>query len=279
MLGWLTINASELIKSMIATFAGAWLAFLTTRLLEAARRYRENVAAGNLALFAIKSQFNEFLLFRKGFYEDVVDDRRHPDAPIYLLARPSLHTYVGHTIDFKSLGFLLERAGHGKLFDALHLSQTSYQHLIKADEFRNNAVIELHRELAKLVITHPQNSPEENVNAVGPYIQAAAESAVIFLAKIARDDETVYKAAFSQLCSALEAELDNRWHRRFGNIRKALTLRFLDKEPIFIQMDEPQLLFRKETLPAMPPLILKALEEQDRRREEYIQKAAVMAGG
>lgn len=275
MYGWLTINPSDQVKSMAATFVGAGLAFLATRLHDAARRYRENVASGNLALFAIKSQFNEFLLFRKGLYEDMADGRRHPATPIHLFVRPSIHTYVGYTIKFKSLGFLLERPGHGKLFDTLHLSQTGYQYLIKMEEFRNDSVIELHRELARLAMTHPQNSPEEDAKAVSPYIRGAAESAVLFLAKIARDDEGVFRAAFSQLRSALEAELDGGVRRLFRNIKKVLTLSFSEKVSIFMKMDEPQPLFRKEALPAMPPIILKALEEQDRRREEYIQKAAV----
>jgi len=63
-------NASWL-KLVLGPFIGAGLAFLSARQLDAGRRHRERVAAANLALFALKQQYDDFLLYRKGFRTDV----------------------------------------------------------------------------------------------------------------------------------------------------------------------------------------------------------------
>ena len=217
------------------------------------RRHRENIAAGNLALFAVKSQLNEFLLFRKDFYVDVANKKRSAGSPLYLLARPSFHTYVGHTIDFTSLGFLFERTGYAKTFDALHLSQLSYQDLVKIDEFRNTTAVEVQKEIEKLDHTKQDSSLGNIEKAVGPYLIAVMGMLVVGLAKRARDDEKVYQDAFSSLQAALEIELKVWWHIR--------------PHPL-ISLKEPEPKFRKESLPAMPELLVEALENLDRESAE-----------
>ena len=235
-----------LIVGLSSTFVGAGLAFLMTRMHDAARRYRENVASGNLALFAVKSQLDEFLLFRKGLIEEMASKNQSKNLPLWLLIRPSFQTYVGYTIDFKSLGFLFEKPGHGQLFDALHLSQTHYFDLIKLDEFRNSAVSELHRELAKLESANPQNTLQDDQKAIGRYIIAAVESAVVGLAKRARDDEEFYQEAFSKLRMALKNELEVCWLRR---------------QPSLIDVTSPLPRFRKKSLPDMPEIVVQALQQ------------------
>ena len=219
-----------------------------TRMHDAERRYRENVASGNLALFAVKSQLDEFLLFRKGLIEEMASRNLRKKLPLWLLVRPSFQTYVGYTIDFKSLGFLFEKPGHGQLFDALHLSQAHYLDLIKLDGFRNSAVSELQRELAKLESANPQDTLQDDQKAVGRYIIAAVESAVVGLAKRATDDEEFYQEAFSKLRMALKKELDVCWLRR---------------QPSLINVTSPLPRFRKESLPDMPEIVVQALATLD----------------
>ncbi|HUW38354.1 MAG TPA: hypothetical protein VMV91_13600 [Rhodocyclaceae bacterium] len=266
MLFWLGTHLGELFKQAFGPFVGAGLAFLTTRMHDVARRYRENVASGNLALFAVKSQLNEFLLFRKNLRQDMASKKRPKDSPLWLVIRPSFHTYVGYTIDFKSLGFLFENRGHGPLFDALHMSQTSYVDLIKADKFRNASVVELQREMAKCQSTNPESTLQDYQKAVGPYVIAIVEGAVVGLAKRARDDEKVYQEAFSELRIALEKELRGVWWRRDVWLRR--------KKPSFIDIEEPLPHFAKESLPDMPACVMQALASLTADDVATVQKAA-----
>lgn len=265
--------------AILSTFLGAGLAFFVTRLHDSARRYRENVAAANLALFAVKSQLNEFLLFRKGLHEDMASDKRRKELPIWMVARPSFQTYVGYTIDFKSLGFLFEKPNHGQLFDVLHLSQTHYLDLVKLDEFRNTSLIELHRELAKLESTNPQNNIQDDEKAVGRYILAAVESAIIGVARRARDDEEFYQDAFLKLRVALKAELCVWWRRGKPSLEALLQSKdpslevwWPHKEPSLIDIKPVLPRFEKKSLPEMPVCVLDALAKQDLAGQSAPQK-------
>lgn len=110
-INWLTL--------ILGPFVVASFAFLSARLLDASRRYRERVASANLALLALKNQYNDFLLFRKDFREDVARQGLAGDEPLWALMRPSYMAFGRYDIDKKGIGFLFERTGHADVFDAL----------------------------------------------------------------------------------------------------------------------------------------------------------------
>lgn len=234
----------EVSKSLVGTFVGAGLAFFLTRLHDANRRYQKNIAAGNLALFAIKSQYNEFLLFRKALYEDIALHHQNKNLPLCLSVKPSIQTYVGHMINFESLAFLFEKPGYGELFDDLHLSQTHYLDMIKFDEFRNTAITELHRELARHQNENPEGTIQDDMKAVGGYVVGAADSAVRGLALRARDDEESYLIAYSKLRTALHKELRVWWKC---------------EDPTLINLVEAQPHFQKASLPPFPKVVEDAI--------------------
>lgn len=255
-------------KGFFGTFLGAGLAFVSTKIHDSSRRHRECVASGNLALFALQSQFNEFLLFRKGFYEEVGNQQLAPDHPQWLLTRPSFQTYVGHKIDFDSLGFLLVEPGQGELLNKLHLAQVSYQDLIRLDEFRNKVMIEIQEKTVEFEKSHVGNlTPSSHEHYIGRYLIEASKMAVVALALRARDNEEIYIDAFDSLRAVLEVKLNQNWYRQLGRILSCKN----PKKTLFLRMKtDPK--FAKDTLPNFHQGLadaLKILDEERARHSKY----------
>jgi len=232
---------------MFSTFLGAGLAFLMVRMHDARQRYLKNVSAGNLALFAIRTQLNEFLLFRRNFYVDVCDTKSHPEGtPLYLLVRPSFQTYVGQAIDFDSLAFLFSRTENASVFNDLHLSQTCYEDLVEIHEFRNRHAVEIQRRLDQMSRENRPTTIEAIEGTLGPYLIATMSMVAVGLAKRARDDEAVYRNTFASLRGALEIEFGRWWRIR---------------PPSLVRLEDADPKFKQESLPRLPERLLSALED------------------
>jgi hypothetical protein len=123
--------ASEVnwLSSAIGPFIGAMLAFGTNRYIEREKRFQEELVAANLALITLKNQYNDFLLFRKGFREDIALCAIKGTEPVWMLIRPSFLQLGDYAVDFTSIGFLLNTVEGKEVFDKLELVQIFHRDL------------------------------------------------------------------------------------------------------------------------------------------------------
>lgn len=236
---WLTL--------ILGPFVGTSFAFLSARLLDAGRRYRERVASANLALLALKNQYNDFLLFRKGFREDVARPGLAGDEPLWALVRPSYLTFGRYEVDLKGMGFLFERPGHAEVFDAVEAAQICYRDLVELRAFGTENAQTLQERATKAANGEPGATWEQLASAIGKDLTALMSMVAVGLALRADRNEDVHAKAFSSLRTALEAELKTYWIARFS--------RWFDKKrdsSILISLREPKARFRVESLPPLP---------------------------
>lgn len=125
------------LASLIASFAGAWVAFL----LESGRRKREetgkNIGSANRAIYTVFNLWNVLEQYRKEVLEPL---RGKPDAWLNLAANPS--TPVGDSkFQTGDLQFLLQTA-HASLFATLLLEEQRFGLVMDLIRARSNLVLE-----------------------------------------------------------------------------------------------------------------------------------------
>lgn len=139
----------DIAKPLIGSFAGAGLAFLSNNWFQNKERQRRNKAAGYLALSVLTRQYNDFLLLRKGFYEEKQRVLKQlPAAPKWLQARP-IHYYFsdGLKFNYESLTFLFE-SETGDLFSKLALVEQYHHDLAALTKSFNSYAEKLQEKMA-----------------------------------------------------------------------------------------------------------------------------------
>jgi len=125
-----------ILATLVASFAGAWGAFL----LESQSRKREerdrNVGAGSRAIYTIFNLWNTLEQFRKEVLEPY---RGKPDAWLNLPAHPAVS--VGdHRFEAGDLQFLLQ-SSHAQIYAALFLEEQRYRLAIGLIRERSQLVL------------------------------------------------------------------------------------------------------------------------------------------
>ena len=125
-----------ILATLVASFAGAWGAFL----LESQRRQREerdhNVGAGSRAIYTIFNLRNTLEQFRKEVLEPY---RGKPDAWLNMAAHPAMS--VGdHRFEAGDLQFLLQ-SSHAQIYAALFLEEQRYKLAIRLIQERSQLVL------------------------------------------------------------------------------------------------------------------------------------------
>lgn len=199
--------ASDVWKPLASTFIGAVLAFAAARMHDGARRRREKIAAGNLALFTLQEQLKDFTLFRRIFFSELA--RKNVETtPNWLLLAPSRQVFVAPLLDVVALTFLLERPGRGELFEMLYSCQGMSMDIRQASEAGNVILTEVLNEASK------HASTAEAEAALGRYRIEAVEFTIREIGgRACSDFDQQIEKAFAQLRLALLVELDSRWRR------------------------------------------------------------------
>ena len=125
-----------ILATLVASFAGAWGAFL----LENQRRQREersrNIGAASRALYTIFNFWNTLEQFRKEVLEPY---RGKPDAWLNLAAHPAIAT-GDHRFEAGDLQFLLQ-SSHAQVYAALFLEEQRYKLAISLIKERSHLVL------------------------------------------------------------------------------------------------------------------------------------------
>lgn len=248
-----TLTSVNWVTLFLGPFVGTAFAFLSARQLDAGRRHRERVAAANLALLALKQQYNDFLLYRKGFRTDVARDELIGNEPLWALLRPTYITFSNQEVDLKGIGFLFERKGNGEVFDAVGEAQTLYRDLVRLSELATESARSIQERAAQAQAKNPGISWVALELAAGKDITAHMSMSVCGLALRLENNEQTHIRAFKTLRSALDAELNSGWIAKFRNIWS------LNGGATLVDMKEPEPKFRLDALSPMPKRLAEAV--------------------
>jgi hypothetical protein len=204
----------------VGPFTGACLAFALARVYDAHRRFRERLAAANLALLTIKNQRNDFLLFRRGFREDCSRPGVNDMTPHWALIRPSFMTYGGYDFDYAAIAFLFESGtDFAKTFEAIELAQIQHRDLKSIDEQRTETTQKAQQMVvdgAKEKEIGPDASIQEAADILGPARLAELDMLCLGLAVRAEDNDRAYVEAFNMLRAAFRDDIMNTYKYRAG---------------------------------------------------------------
>ncbi len=242
---WLTL--------ILGPFVGTAFAFLSARQLDAGRRHRERIAAANLALFALKQQYNDFLLYRKGYREDVGRSDLSGNEPVWSFLKPSHMTFGNYAVDLKGISFLFEHPGRTEVFDRLEGAQMCYRDMVSLATVATQCAQKIQERVVKAEREHPGITLAELEPEIGKDLAGQMTMAVIGLGIRIDRNEDVYLKAFSGLRAAMIAELDTSWLARFKNVwvpNGGTTL---------VNMKKAEPKFRLDALPPLPKVLAGAV--------------------
>jgi hypothetical protein len=245
-------QATNWIALIVGPFIGAFAAFLSNRFLDAGRRHREQIVAANLALLTIKNQYNDYLLFRKDFREDVARVGLVGNEPIWALIRPSFLTFGEYELDFKSIGFLFERIGNGAVLDKAELSQIIYRDMAAICKSRNETAVDIQKAVKNAL----KESSSVSWNSLAQEIGEDTTSLMTIIAKglaiRSEHNEKVFLDAFNRLHGALDSYICSYWLERvcsfFCFYKKS-------SKSKLIKLDTPKKKFLVSELPALPRIL------------------------
>jgi len=130
-------------KTLIGTFLGALLAFVSTVQHRRTQQRSANVAAGNMAMFQLRAMHRQTTELRLGVRADIkVSHTSWGRVPLWALLRPSVHK-PDETIavDFESLSFLTDtRTGQEALLQVRH-AQELFQQTCQAFDFLQESAV------------------------------------------------------------------------------------------------------------------------------------------
>ncbi|MFM0619782.1 hypothetical protein PQR37_37625 [Paraburkholderia nemoris] len=125
-------------STLVGSFAGAGLAFVSNRYADHVERKRANLAAGNMAISILSRQYGDFVIFRANLQAEATAKNKYPD---WLQFSPSFLSFSEWlVIDMKSLTFLLQYGEHD-LFAKLLDVQARYDDLRRLMAINNDACV------------------------------------------------------------------------------------------------------------------------------------------
>lgn len=234
----------------VGPFVGSFLAFWLARLYDANRRFKERLAAGNLALLVLKSQYNDFILFRRGFREDCKRVPLTGTEPVWMLLRPNFIVYGTYEFDYEGISFLFEGGAFTKAFEAIEELHVKHRDLVQMDKQRTETASTTQRLVAEASLAQNfDQMPAEMI--IGPAFVAELDMLCVGLARRAERGESAYLNAFNMLREELRDNIKKTWHYRLGYMyrcRHDATV-----EQYLVQL-KPRLTkgFNLDELPALP---------------------------
>jgi len=190
-------------RTLVATAAGAWLAFWFNLRVQARTRLREERAAAVHATTALGAEYRDFLLLRRMWNEEVERcQQQAPKVPRWLVMRPFLHFLSKeHDPDFKALAFMYEGPG-GKAMELLNYTHEVHRDLIgHVEKFS-----ELATRKQELIMASPKTEPVISAGAaklvVGELLAHNIEAELQTLDEHFNHNEPIYLRAADALYQA-----------------------------------------------------------------------------
>jgi len=236
----------------LGPFIGVSGAFILARIVDASKRQRDKLVSANLALLTLKNQLNEFLVFRKSFIEDVSRNCYTGNEPLWALIRPAFIVFGNYEFDFKSIGFLLERPGNGKILDCVEKAQISHRDLIAINELRTENAQVVQEKIVEYQKLNQALNWNDASDHVGGNLTALLSMVAVGMGLRAERNESIYLDAFNQLRDAFVKELDSYYVYKLKDIFFCSGIK-QQYQLISIEMHKVE--FLRESLPVMPKII------------------------
>ena len=237
---------------IVGPFLGVFGAFALARIVEASKNFRAKLVAANLSLLTLKNQTNEFILFRKAFFEDVSRNCYTGNEPLWALIRPAFIVFGEHKFDFKAIGFLLEKSGNGALLDVIELAQMSHRDLMAINNLRTESAETVQEKIVEYQRSNQVINWIDAGQYVGGNLTALLSMVAVGMGLRADRNEKIYFDAFNELREAFVKDLDSYYLYRllkvisFGQIKPGYQLVSMD-------INKPE--FERKSLPAMPKVL------------------------
>jgi hypothetical protein len=241
---------------IIGPFLGALAAFLSNQGINLSKKYGEKVVSANLALITLKNQYNEFLIFRKSFREDVARYGIKGDEPIWALIRPAYLNFGKYDFDFKSIGFLLEKSGNEDLFNLIELVQISHRDLAAINTLRTENAAVVQERISEYQKNHTVTTWDEIAFAAGANLTSLMHMVAVGMALRAERNEEIYLDAFNKLRNACEVNLSEYYLNR---LRQVFSCSTGAKNFALVKLSNPKSSFEKGALPPLPNLLAKEI--------------------
>ena len=203
-----TICDWDIGKSLVGTFTGAGLAFLSNWWFQRRAKIQDNLASGRRALFTIRSQLDDLANYRYGLVNGIsIAHRFMPGAVEWMLAKPiGFNFHESNTFDFKSLTFLLATRSGREIFAQLQFIERAYLDIMARHTDFNDSALELQKTLAPFHREHGSASIAAMEAHIGLELIARVRDQQRAVVLRVDRDEGFYRIVFDKL-SALLIEL------------------------------------------------------------------------
>ncbi|MFZ6760843.1 hypothetical protein ACO0K9_26850 [Undibacterium sp. Ji50W] len=200
----------DILKVLIGTFSGAFLAFFANWLLRQSQREDDQIAAGNLAISVMGRMVNAFLIYKKGVIEIRTQTMSaNPNLPGWMQMLPILHEFdESLVIDMQSLTFLF-RPGSVDVMNHILIAQGKYRNLVYLHKQHFKDMQELQRILSELQGDDQYGPINWNftVKKIPPHLAARIESVSTALQQSLNEDENTMIEALKALEKTLASNL------------------------------------------------------------------------
>lgn len=202
----------DLLKTLIATFIGAGLAFCTNFYFQHRQRISDQRTAGNIALATLSRQYGDFVIAKAAVETELNRAQSaNPQTPLWRALKPTLLEFESDLLfDFKSLAFIVAD-GSDILFASLVSVETNYHDLRRILERHSKAASQLQYKFSaanwpNLIIP----SEEEAQRVAGQALVGELNSITQAIAIRVTTHETMYEKAGSQLETLMRTKFKDR---------------------------------------------------------------------
>jgi len=145
----------KLVYTLIATFTGGFLAYMSNRAIQQTKEQAENRMALSLAAFTILSNFDDLLNCRRTLRQEIKQqhdkflDQGVEQPPFWLVVRPIRYPFIpGKQIDYKALSFLLKTPAGYEAFRRMQNADQAHTALKSDIDSLHDAATEALKQIA-----------------------------------------------------------------------------------------------------------------------------------
>ena len=199
----------ELTRTVVGSFAGAWMAFNFNALAHRTKQDDERVVAGNLALLALRGRINDLYLVRRAMRDQAFQRWQRAGGkgkevvPLWSLA-PHTHTNfsTATAIDLGSLAFVLARPEGREALRQLQMNEVNYSDFQSIATLSSESAGEAQRLVSERVKTHAGSTWREMEEHLGKALTAKVRDQFVSLV-VRCDDIEGYKQTYAAVFAAL----------------------------------------------------------------------------
>jgi hypothetical protein len=174
------VFVSDVVKTLLGSFAGAGLAFFFALQKDQRSTLREHKAAGNMATLTLGRLGNDFLQVRTYLVEyQRYINKQQPNSPLWMQLKAMHFNFAAVRFDLPSLVYLMEQKGGAEVVEQLITVEMKCHDFFRQLEEHQAANYELQKKLSDSGLDPYVGAPIREINkAAGFALIAKVESFV-----------------------------------------------------------------------------------------------------